>query len=98
MKDGRVIWRACLGVAALLLAAGVARAQQTPGPARQEVLDNLGPHPAPEQPIPYSHKTHLAVGLECKDCHTNPEPGGLMAFPATSKCMQCHVTTRVTPP
>lgn len=59
--------------------------------AKQMVPDNLSEHTPPAQPIPYSHKTHLAVGLECKDCHTNPEPGRLMTFPATSKCMQCHV-------
>jgi hypothetical protein len=56
------------------------------------VLDNPSPHPAPEQPVPYSHKQHLAFGLKCQECHTNPEPGKLMAFPPTSKCMQCHVT------
>ena len=56
------------------------------------VPDNPSEHTPPAQPIPYSHKIHLAVGLECKECHTNPEPGRLMTFPATSKCMQCHVT------
>jgi hypothetical protein len=56
------------------------------------VLDNLGPHPAPEQPIPYSHKTHLALGLQCQMCHTNPDPGTLMTFPATRTCMTCHTT------
>jgi hypothetical protein len=57
-----------------------------------KVPDNPSPHPAPEQPIPYSHKQHLAVGLKCQECHTNPEPGKLMIFPDTAKCMQCHVT------
>ena len=56
------------------------------------VPDNLSPHPAPDQPIPYSHKQHLAFGLQCKECHTNPEPGKLMTFPDIAKCMQCHVT------
>jgi hypothetical protein len=44
------------------------------------------------QPLPYSHKTHLALGLKCGDCHTNPEPGDRMGFPETSKCMTCHAT------
>jgi hypothetical protein len=58
--------------------------------AKQEVPNNsLKPAP-PEQPIPYSHKTHLALGLNCAFCHTNPAPGTLMTFPATSKCMTCH--------
>jgi Cytochrome c7 and related cytochrome c len=60
--------------------------------AKEMVPDNPSEHTPPAQPIPYSHKTHLAVGLECKDCHTNPDPGRLMTFPPTSKCMQCHVT------
>jgi hypothetical protein len=59
---------------------------------KRMVPDNPSPHPAPEQPIPYSHKQHLAFGLQCKECHTNPEPGKLMRFPETAKCMQCHVT------
>lgn len=63
-----------------------ARAQE----AKQQVRDNVAPHPAPEQPIPYSHKTHLALGLKCQNCHTNPDPGNIMTFPATAKCMQCH--------
>jgi Cytochrome c7 and related cytochrome c len=53
---------------------------------------NPSVHNPPDQPLPYSHKQHLALGLACKDCHTNPEPGKLMTFPDTSKCMQCHVT------
>jgi hypothetical protein len=60
--------------------------------AKHMVPDNPSPHPALQQPIPYSHKQHLAFGLQCKDCHTNPEPGKLMTFPDTAKCMQCHVT------
>jgi len=47
---------------------------------------------APTQPLPYSHKTHLAAGLKCGDCHANPDPGDRMEFPATAKCMACHTT------
>jgi len=46
----------------------------------------------PAQPIPYSHKKHLAFGLKCQQCHINPEPGDRMTFPATSRCMACHAT------
>lgn len=56
------------------------------------VAGNPSEHPAPAQPIPYNHKKHLALGLNCKDCHANPEPGKLMAFPVTDKCMLCHRT------
>ena len=80
-------------LAALLFFALRLTAQQAAPPAaKQMVPNNPSEHAAPEQPIPYSHKKHLAVGLECKNCHTNPEPGKLMTFPATSKCMECHVT------
>src|ERR1700719_499765 len=47
--------------------------------------------PAPVQPLPFSHKLHLSKSLECKDCHTMPEPGDQATFPATAKCMACHV-------
>jgi Cytochrome c7 and related cytochrome c len=46
--------------------------------------------PAPEQPLPYSHKTHLALGLQCQYCHVNPDMDALMTFPATATCMECH--------
>lgn len=58
------------------------------GPA---VPENLAPHVAPAQPLPFSHKTHVALGLECQTCHENPDPGSLMTFPATEKCMSCHI-------
>ena len=45
---------------------------------------------APTQPIPYSHKRHLALGLECRQCHVNPDAGEMMTFPAEAICMSCH--------
>ena len=59
---------------------------------KQEVPDNPVEHAPPEQPIPYSHKTHLALGLACSTCHANPAPGNLMTFPATTTCMSCHIS------
>lgn len=76
------------------------KAQQsaaTPGAAK-EVPDNVAEHTPPAQPIPYSHKLHLAMGLECGMCHTNPAPGNLMTFPATSTCMSCHMTVATNRP
>lgn len=61
-------------------------------PAKQLVPDNYGEHPSPAQPIVFSHKLHVPLGLHCKDCHTNPDPGKLMTFPETSTCMTCHRT------
>jgi hypothetical protein len=65
---------------------------------KQEVPDNPVEHAPPEQPIPYSHKTHLALGLPCSTCHTNPAPGNLMTFPATSTCMSCHISIATNKP
>jgi Cytochrome c7 and related cytochrome c/Cytochrome c3 len=62
------------------------------------VPTNLAEHQAPVQPIPYNHKLHLALGLECKTCHTNPDPGKLMTYPATSTCMTCHTAVAKTKP
>jgi len=64
----------------------------------QVVPDNPMEHAPPDQPIPYSHKTHLALGLPCTTCHTNPAPGNLMTFPATSTCMGCHLTVATKKP
>ncbi len=67
-------------------------AQQSPAGAVPTVPDNVAPHPAPAQPLPFSHKTHLASGLACQTCHINPDPGTQMTFPATESCMSCHST------
>jgi Cytochrome c7 and related cytochrome c/Class III cytochrome C family len=82
-----------LSVAAALFFAGqgVSGQETTPsGPAKQD-KPTPATEPAPrEQPIPYSHKTHLALGLKCLECHPNPEPGDRMTLPAADKCMECH--------
>jgi hypothetical protein len=46
------------------------------------------------QPLPYSHKQHLSLGLKCKECHTMPDPGESMGIPAATKCMACHQTVK----
>jgi len=48
--------------------------------------------PAPVQPLPYSHKQHVALGLPCRLCHVNPDAGKLMTYPAVAICMSCHAT------
>jgi hypothetical protein len=94
----KIGWVASVAMAATLVAffffaGGLApQSAASPQEAKQMVPDNPSEHTPPVQPIAYSHKKHLAFGLECKKCHTNPEPGKLMTFPATSICMECHVT------
>jgi predicted CXXCH cytochrome family protein len=48
---------------------------------------------APEQPLPFSHKTHTAAAkLVCQDCHASPAKfGAEMGFPPVSRCMACHI-------
>jgi len=48
----------------------------------------------PVQPLPFSHKAHVALPLTCKDCHAMPDPGEAITIPATSKCMACHRTIK----
>lgn len=56
-----------------------------------------GPVPV-EQPLPYSHKTHVALGLQCRDCHEIADPGFLAGYPAEVKCMACHSAVKTDSP
>lgn len=88
-------WTPVLWLLVVALAIGIV--DRTEAQTRHAVPDNpLKPAP-PQQPIAYSHKQHLALGLECQSCHTNPDPGKLMTFPATSRCAECHKTNDSTP-
>jgi cytochrome c3-like protein/cytochrome c7-like protein len=79
--------------AVLLIAIALPAQQASRSEAPKQEVPNNPLHPSPpEQPIPYSHKTHLAAGLSCQFCHSNPDPGNQMTFPATEKCMTCHAT------
>jgi predicted CXXCH cytochrome family protein len=53
---------------------------------------------APTQPIAYSHKTHLALGLKCSGCHGPKKPGEdegfTMGFPKEDFCMGCHSSVK----
>ena len=85
MKARRPVSRTIPGMtlAALVIFVRSLPAEQGTPPltTNSVVPDNPSEHPAPVQPIPYSHKKHLALGLDCKTCHRNPEPGKLMTFP-----------------
>jgi hypothetical protein len=46
---------------------------------------------APDQPIPFSHKHHVAgIGVDCRYCHTSVETSAFAGIPPTETCMSCH--------
>jgi hypothetical protein len=50
------------------------------------------------QPIAYSHKQHLALGLQCIDCHSSADTGAAATLPSVRKCMLCHAKLGATRP
>ena len=96
MRTSSVIGAAFVMWVAVVFFAGVApAAQQKPiAPFTGEYK----PPPAPEQPIPYSHKTHLSQGLECVMCHDTAETDDLATIPPTSTCMGCHDNVKTDSP
>lgn len=43
-----------------------------------------------DQPIAYSHKHHVAMGLQCLDCHSSADTSAAAGIPSVRKCMLCH--------
>jgi hypothetical protein len=44
-----------------------------------------------EQPVPFSHKHHVADdGIDCRYCHTSVETSAFAGIPPTRTCMNCH--------
>ena len=90
-----------IAVAVVIWAAAVwftvaSSAQQEPPPAPAASL--YKPPPPPEQPIPYSHKTHLAQGLKCVMCHETVETDDHATLPPTATCMGCHSNVKTDSP
>ena len=51
-----------------------------------------------EQPLPFSHKKHVGLGLKCLDCHGIEDPGDFAGFPSEAKCMACHTAIKTESP
>jgi hypothetical protein len=59
--------------------------------ATSAVKDFLDFHPEhPVQPIAYTHKVHLANGLQCENCHVGVDQGPDARIPGVTFCMTCH--------
>ncbi len=50
------------------------------------------------QPIAYSHKQHLALGLQCLDCHSTADTSAAATIPSVRKCMLCHAKVAAAKP
>ena len=56
---------------------------------RSPYINRMGE--AREQPVPFSHKHHVAgLGIDCRYCHTSVEVSASAGLPATEVCMSCH--------
>jgi Cytochrome c7 and related cytochrome c len=54
------------------------------------VKEFFGNRSTPVQPIAYTHKVHLANGLQCTDCHVGVDQGPDARIPSVNFCMTCH--------
>jgi hypothetical protein len=66
----------------------------SPAVVGQDSTGDFRPPPPPEQPIAFSHKTHVSQGLGCVACHTTATAGDRATIPPTSMCMGCHASVR----
>lgn len=54
---------------------------------------------APDQPIEFSHKTHVGkLNLECLFCHDTADKSYFAGVPTVQKCMECHVNVKTEHP
>lgn len=58
--------------------------------ALEAIRDFFNRRQAPVQPIAYTHKAHLAVGMECLNCHVGVDQGPEARIPSVALCMTCH--------
>jgi hypothetical protein len=80
--------------AALFFVTAAILAPQKTYQPKAEVL----PGPPVKQPVAYSHKTHIAAGLKCNNCHTMPGDGAQATYPRESLCMGCHQSIKAESP
>lgn len=45
---------------------------------------------ARQQPVPFSHKHHANMGIDCRYCHVSVEDAAFATVPPTRTCMNCH--------
>ena len=65
--------------------------------AYQGIQEKLPIEVAP-QPVPFSHRQHVAAALACQDCHANAAKKERAGLPDAEKCMLCHATIKTDSP
>jgi len=58
--------------------------------ALDAVREFFNERPEPVQPIAFTHKVHLANGLQCAFCHVGVDQGPDARIPSVNFCMTCH--------
>lgn len=77
-------------LSSLVLLAWTANAQHEPKPP-------VGA--APDQPLPFSHRTHvITAGVKCAECHRTAATAIEAGMPAVDFCMRCHVAVKTDSP
>ena len=75
----------------LLVAMGASLAGQTP---QYKAPEERLPRVVAPQPVPFSHKAHVAAGSKCVDCHVSVEKSARASIPQADRCMLCHQAIR----
>ncbi len=73
-------------IVALLAMGDRNRNRQEPGSASDSISAPAGP----KQPLPFSHRTHSAAGVNCAFCHDSNSQDEPITLPSTDVCMNCH--------
>ncbi|MGA3295183.1 MAG: cytochrome c3 family protein [Candidatus Acidiferrales bacterium] len=60
------------------------------GTVLEAIREYFGIRSTPVQPIAFTHKVHLANGLQCTDCHVGVDRGPDARIPSVNFCMTCH--------
>lgn len=66
--------------------------------ATQAIEEFFNDRPEPTQPIAFTHKVHLANGLQCVNCHAGVDQGPDARIPSVNFCMTCHRVIATTNP
>jgi hypothetical protein len=53
---------------------------------------------APEQPVAYSHQTHVQAEVQCVFCHSGALRSPAAGIPSVQKCMGCHAVIKADSP